>query len=121
MKSRNDIYIYLLAAPRGMWHPSSPPGMEPVPPAVEVWSLNHWPPGQSRYDILFFFKLFFIYLFFWLCWVFVAVRGLLSAVASLVAEHRLSATWASVVAACRLSSCGSRAPERRLSSCGARA
>ena len=32
----------------------------------------------------------FIYLIsFWLCWVFVAVRGLLIAVASLVAEHGL--------------------------------
>ena len=39
---------------------------------------------------------------------FTAVRGLLIAVASLVAEHRLS-------------SCGSQALEHRLSSCGARA
>ena len=39
---------------------------------------------------------------------FVAVRGLLTAVASLVVEHGLQA-HASVVAACRLSSCGTRA------------
>ena len=43
---------------------------------------------------------------------FVVVRGLLIEVASLV-EHGLSARG--------LSSCGSRALERRLSSCGARA
>ena len=39
---------------------------------------------------------------------FVALRGLLIAVASLVAEHRLG-MWASVVVALGLSSCGSRA------------
>ena len=25
-----------------MWDLSSPPGIKHVPPAVEVWSLNHW-------------------------------------------------------------------------------
>ena len=51
---------------------------------------------------------------------FVVVHGLLVAVVSLVAEHKL---WvqASVVVAGGLSSCGSRALEHRLSSCGARA
>ena len=69
---------------------------------------------------------------------FVAVRGLLIAVASLVAEHGLQAPRlqqlqcvgsrargleqlrhvASVVAACGLSSCGSQALEHRLTSCG---
>ena len=70
-------------------------------------------------SILFFFFNKFIYLFiyFWLCWVFVSVRvlsvvaasqghsssrrGPLTIVASLVAEHRLQTR--------RLSSCGSRA------------
>ena len=52
---------------------------------------------------------------------FVAVRGLLIAVASLVAEHGLLGTQASVVVAHGPSSCGSRALEHRLSSCGARA
>ena len=38
-----------------------------------------------------FFLLIYLFIFkFWLCWVFVAVRGLLIAVASLVAEHGLS-------------------------------
>ena len=50
---------------------------------------------------------------------FVAVRGLLTAVASRYGAQALGA-WASVVGARRLSSCDSRALERRLSSCGAR-
>ena len=49
---------------------------------------------------------------------FVAVRGLLIAVASLVVEHGLQRAWASVDAAGGLSSCGPWALERRLSSCG---
>ena len=54
-------------------------------------------------------------------WVFISVRELLIAVASLVAEHRLQAAWPSVVAARGVRSCGARALEHRLSSCGARA
>ena len=50
---------------------------------------------------------------------FIVVCGLLIAVASLVAEHRPSSAWASVVVACGLSSCGSQALECRLGSCGA--
>ena len=42
-------------------------------------------------------------------------------VASLLAEHRLKSTWASVAVTCGLSSCGSRALEHRLNSCGTRA
>ena len=64
-----------------------------------------------------FFKKFYLFFYFWLCWVcfcarafsscgergplFIAVRGPLTIVASLVAEHRLQMS--------RLSSCGSRA------------
>ena len=48
----------------------------------------------------------------------VAGRGLLIAVASLIAEHGLSDRWTSVVVACELSSCSSRALEHRLSRCG---
>ena len=44
--------------------------------------------------------------------------GLLTVVASLVAEHRLFSAWASVVATHELSSCDIRALEHRLSSCG---
>ena len=80
---------------------------------------------------LFFFlvNLFIFYFYFWLHWVFVAAHGLSLVVLSggysllwcvgfslrwlLVAEHGLQAHG--------LSSCGSRALERRLSSCGARA
>ena len=49
---------------------------------------------------------------------FVAVHGLLTAVASLVVEH---GTRTSVVVAHGLSSCGLQALERRLSSCGTQA
>ena len=52
---------------------------------------------------------------------FVVVRGLLIAVASLCFGARALGTRASVVVAHGLSSCGSRALEHRLSSCGSRA
>ena len=74
----------------------------------------------------------YLFIYFWLCWVFVAACGL-----SLVATSGgYSSLWctgfsycgawalgvqASVVVARGLSSCGSRALQRRLSSCGARA
>ena len=51
----------------------------------------------------------------------VAVPGLLTVVASLIVEHGLWGARALEGAACGLSSCGSRALERRLSSCRARA
>ena len=47
------------------------------------------------------------------------VSGLLIAVGSLVAKRELEGTWASVVAARGLSSCGFQALEHRLSSRGA--
>ena len=40
----------------------------------------------------FFFFLTYLFIYFWLCWVFIAARRLLIAVASLVAEHRLQAS-----------------------------
>ena len=46
------------------------------------------------------------------------VCELLIVVASLMVEHRLWGTWASVVAAQGLSSCGLWASECRLNSCG---
>ena len=49
----------------------------------------------------------------------VAVPGLLIAVASLAAEHRLQGPQASVIAAYGLSSCESWGLKHRLSSCGA--
>ena len=52
---------------------------------------------------------------------FVAVRGLLIAVASLCYGAQALGVQASVVVARGLSSCGSWALERRLSSCGAQA
>ena len=41
----------------------------------------------ARYS--FFFNNFILFIYFWLCWVFGAVRGLFIAVASLVEEHGL--------------------------------
>ena len=88
----------------------------------------------TRYKILvdFFFPQD-LFIYFWLCWVFIAVHGLslvvesgdyslvvvcwfLSAVASLVAEHRLYGAGASVAVARGLSHCRSQALEHRLSS-----
>ena len=48
-----------------------------------------------------------------------AVHGLLLVVASLVVEHRLQGTQASVVIACGVSSCSFQALEHRLDSFGA--
>ena len=31
--------------PRSMWTPPGP-GIQPVPPAVGTWSLNHWTAGE---------------------------------------------------------------------------
>ena len=86
---------------------------------------------------LFVFNTFIYFIYFWLHWVFVAAHGFLylrGAGAALSCGARAShcggfsccgaralGTWASVVVALRLSSCGLRALERRLSSCGARA
>ena len=51
----------------------------------------------------------------------VVMRGLLISLDSLAAEHRRWGLRASVVAAYRLSSCGSGAPEHRLNSHGTQA
>ena len=88
-------------------------------------------------SIFFFLILFYfisLFLYFWLCWVFVAARGLSLVVVSRAtlcygtqASHcggfsccgaQALGAQASVVVACGLSSCGSRALERKLSSCG---
>ena len=90
--------------------------------------------GVQRYCFCFFKKII-LFIYFWLRWVFVGVwafplvaasRGysslyvcrLLVVVASPVAEHRLQGVRASVVVACRLNSCNSRALEHRLNSFG---
>ena len=93
--------------------------------------------GISRCSQRWIFMAFELFIYLWLCWVFVAVRGLFSscgergllfivvcrlfiAVASRCGAWALGAR-ASVVVARRLSSCGSWAQERRLNSCGAQA
>ena len=37
-----QIFFFFLAVQHGMWDLSSQPEMEPVLPAVEAQSLNHW-------------------------------------------------------------------------------
>ena len=59
---------------------------------------------------------FFTFFFFNFFLLFVLFRGFLTAVASLVVEHRLQDMRASVFAARGLSSCGSQALEQRLNS-----
>ena len=107
-----------------------------------IWSFGSHLVILQNYSVLsFFLSSFSIYLFiylftyFWLPWVFVAVcglslvvesggyslvlaHGLHIVVASFVVEHGLLGIWSSVVAACSLSSCISRAPKGRLRSCG---
>ena len=101
---------------------------------------NNWPVNLSESGtFLCFLKNLFIYLFIYLlaalglrccAWafsscgerglLFVAVCGLLIAVASLCCRAQALGTWAAVVVACGLSSCGTRALECRPSSCGTR-
>ena len=96
--------------------------------------LNYGPQLKSSLLPVFIYLLF---IYFWLRWVFVAARGLSLVAASrgyssvpctgfslgwlLLCGARALGTRASVVVARGLSSCGSRALERRLSSRGARA
>ena len=78
------------------------------------WKYKMVQPLWSRlFCNLFKFFLFILFIYFWLCWVFVAACSLLIAVASLVVEHGPRHTG--------FSSCGSQALENRLSSCWARA
>ena len=95
-------------------------------------------PVPEKNSILFLKNLFIIlFIYFWLCWVFVAAHGLslmrragftlqCSVRASHCSGFSCCGVWAlraraSVVVAHGLSSCGLRALEHRLSSCGARA
>ena len=89
-------------------------------PALAGGFLTTVPPGKSR----FFFFLINLFFYVWLRWVFVAARGLSLVVVSggfSCCGARALGTWASVVVAHVLSSCGACALELRLSSCGARA
>ena len=58
-----------------MWDLSSPPGIEPVPLALEGEVLTTGPPGKSQHKCGF-LKKFIYFIYFWLRWVFVAVHGL---------------------------------------------
>ena len=88
------------------------------------WTLFSW--GFKSYLFIY------LFIYFWLCWEFVAVcrlslvtvrRGLLSSLwashcsGSTTAEHRLQDVWASVVVPHELKSCSWRALEHGPSSC----
>ena len=104
------------------------PGIEPRPRQWKHQVLTTGQPGNSWTQI-FFFKV----IFFKLIYLFLAALGLRCCTWAFSscgarASHcsgfscyraRALGTWASVVVAHRLSSCGSWALERRLSSCGA--
>ena len=64
-------------------------------------------------------NLFILFIYFWLCWVFVAAWASHCSGFSCCGARALG-TRVSVVAASELSSCGSRALEHRLSSCSTR-
>ena len=54
------------------------PGLEPVSPALAGGFLTTAPPGKTILKALcthIFFKIY-LFIYFWLCWVFVSVRGL---------------------------------------------
>ena len=116
-------------------------------PLQPLESLGTWLGDQRRWvptlhlhglltSLFFLMHLFILFIYFWLCWVFVAAHGLSLAVASggysslwcvgfslwwLLLRSTGSRHVGSVVAARGLSSCGLWALEHRLSSCGARA
>ena len=88
--------------PYGMWNLPGP-GIESVSPALAGVFFTNGPPGKS---LALLFKKKKIFIYFWLCWLFIAAHGrplvavsrdcslvavlrLLIAVASLVVEHRL--------------------------------
>ena len=131
LRLSESAYLFFLALLCGMWHLSSPdqgPSLGPRQWKCGVRATV--PPGnshESEYltitDLFIYYK--FIYLFFGLCWAFVAARGLslvaasrgysfavhwlLIAVASLCCGAPALGVRASVVVAHRLSSCGARA------------
>ena len=116
-------------------------GIKPTSPALEGGFSTTGPPGKSPTlsGLFFFSPPIYLFIYFWLCWVFIAACGLPLVVVSGVgatlrcgvrASHcggffccrpRALGTRASVVVVHGLSSCGSLALEHRLSSCGARA
>ena len=54
------------------------PGLEPVSPALAGGFLTTEPPGKPNFSLfiyLFIYK-FILFIYFWLCWVFIAVCGL---------------------------------------------
>lgn len=50
--ARQISFFNLLAAPRGMWNLITQPGIEPVLPALDPQSLNHWTPKELQDRVL---------------------------------------------------------------------
>ena len=112
-----------------MWDLVPWPGIKPGPPALGAWCLIHCLPGKSLSSILtcfFFLNLFILFIYFWLCWVSVAMRRLSLVAASggysLLQCVGFSLRWLLLLQSTGsrhvgFSSCGSRALEHRLSSC----
>ena len=55
-----DIYIHIanvvfffFATPHGMWILVPQPGIESIPPALEVQNLNHWTIGEVPANVVF--------------------------------------------------------------------
>ena len=59
------IILFFGRVARGILVPQ--PGIEPVPPAVEVQSLNHWTTREVPHYCFFFFFNFWVYLFIYGC------------------------------------------------------
>ena len=53
-----SVNLKLIATLQGMWDLRSPPGMEPMPPAVEARSLNHWTAREVPKTVFLFLFLF---------------------------------------------------------------
>ena len=47
-------FVWFLAVPCGFWDLVPRPEIEPVPPAVESWSPNHW--TAREFPLMFFLK-----------------------------------------------------------------
>ena len=119
-----NIFIYL-AVPGlscGMRDLVPWPGIKPGPPALGAQSLSHWATREVPRSYLF--------IYFWLCWVFVDAHGLSLVVViggySSLQWAGFSLRWLLLLRSrgsrrAGFSSCGTRALEHRLSRCGSRA
>ena len=80
------FYFYFLAMPCSLRDLSSPTRCWTQAPVVKAQSPNHWTtrefPYVAFYLFIYFLKFIYLFIYFWLCWVFVSVRGLSPVAAS---------------------------------------